>query len=237
MEQLRDTWRRADAAGADSIWVWDHFYPLYGEELGPHFEGWTLLAAAAADTSHAKLGVLVSCNTYRNPDLLVDMARTVDHISGGRAYLGLGAGWFERDYAEYGYAFGTPRSRLDNLAASIDRIAARKAKLNPPPIGELPLMIGGWAPKILGRLIARHADAWNAFGSPQEWGAKNAKLTELCHEVGRDPAAIERTVLLTDDSQVDQIDEYAAAGAAHVILTLGTPFDLVPMKRALAAKG
>ena len=233
MAELRDAWRRADAAGADSIWVWDHFYPLYGEPDGPHFEGWSLLAAAAADTSHARLGVLVSCNTYRNPELLTDMARTVDHISGGRVYLGIGAGWFEREYLDYGYEFGTPKTRLDALIASVARIRARTAKLDPPPIGKLPLLIGGWAPKIMGRLIAREADAWNAFGSPEDWAAKNTLLTELCHEVGRDPKAIERTVLV-DTRQPPRVDEYAAAGAEHIILTVGAPFDLSLVERCIA---
>ncbi|MGZ4148743.1 MAG: LLM class F420-dependent oxidoreductase [Actinomycetota bacterium] len=240
IESLRAGWREADALGADSVWTWDHFYPLYGDRDGAHFEGWSLLAAIACDTTRVRFGALVTCNSYRNPELLADMARTVDHLSGGRLYLGIGAGWFERDYQEYGYGFGTAAWRLAQLEAALPRIESRLAKLDPPPVQEkLPILIGGGGEKVTLRLVAEHADAWNGFGPPDRYAWKNATLSEWCEKVGRDPAAIERTVLI-DDDEVDRWEEFLDAGATHLIVGLGFErdtaerFDLDPLRRLLA---
>jgi probable F420-dependent oxidoreductase len=232
VEELRDAWRRADALGVDSIWTWDHFFPLYGEPAGNHFEGWTLLTAMACDTTSARIGLLVGCNSYRNPDLLADMARTVDHISGGRLYLGLGAGWFERDYDEYGYEFGTAGSRLADLADALPRIKARLARLTPGPVGPLPILIGGGGERKTLRITAEHADAWNGFGPPEQWAHKNGVLDRWCAEVGRDPSAIERTAFVDGDA-TDQAAGFVDAGATHLIVAIGHPFDLAPVERVL----
>jgi probable F420-dependent oxidoreductase len=238
VDDLRAAWRAADALGVDSIWTWDHFYPLYGDPAGNHFEAYALLAAMAAETSHATVGLLVGCNSYRNPELVADAVRTIDHISHGRAILGIGAGWFERDYDEYGYEFGTAPDRLRKLAADLPRIKSRLTKLTPPPVqAKLPIMIGGAGEKVTLRLVAEHADLWNGFGPAETWGAKNAILNEWCAKVGRDPADIERTVGLMGTHE-DQVDELLAAGAQHFIAGVGHPFDLSRVERLLeAARG
>ena len=228
-----ETVKRVEDLGVDTIWNWDHFFPLSGEKDGLHFEGWTLLTAMATLTSRAEVGCLVTCNSYRNPNLLADMARTVDHISGGRLICGLGAGWFERDYAEYGYEFGTGPSRLKDLAASLPAIVERWGKLNPAPLRKIPIMIGGGGEKVTLKLTAKYADQWNSFGPPEKWGHKNQVLTDWCNEVGRDPGEIERTVC-PNVKELDQLGEYLAVGATHFILGLGTPFDLAPVKKLVA---
>ena len=233
IDELRSAWQAADALGVDSIWTWDHFYPLYGPEDGAHFEGWSLLAAMAVDTVNARFGMLVTCNSYRNPELLADMARTVDQLSGGRLYLGIGSGWFERDYTEYGYEFGTAPGRLRALGEALPRLKDRLAKLTPGPAGDLPILIGGSGEKVTLRLVAEHGDAWNTFDPPANFAAKNAVLDEWCEKLGRDPAEIERTVAI-NASEIDQVDEFLEAGATHLIVMTGTPFDLGPVENLLA---
>ncbi len=236
IDDMREAWREAEALGVDSIWTWDHFFPLYGDADGAHFEGWSLLAAMAVETERAQLGVLVTCNSYRNPELLADIARTVDHLSGGRVILGIGAGWFEKDYQEYGYEFGTAPGRLRALEAALPRIEQRLRKLNPPPIGPLPILIGGSGEKVTLRLVAQHAAAWNTFGPPEHYAAKSRVLEQRCAEVGRDPAEIERTVAFNDAGEVDRVDAYLEVGAQHLILGRGHPFDLAPVRTLLDAR-
>jgi probable F420-dependent oxidoreductase len=188
---IRETAARAEELGADILFNWDHFYPLYGDPDGAHFECWTMLGAWAESTSRVEIGALVTCNSYRNPELLADMARTVDHISDGRLILGIGSGWFEKDYQEYGYEFGTAGGRLDILAESLPRIESRLAKLNPAPTRGIPVLIGGGGEKKTLKLVARHADIWHTFADAETLEHKLGVLRGHCADAGRDPAEIE----------------------------------------------
>jgi probable F420-dependent oxidoreductase len=194
--KLRAAVLAAEAAGFDIAYNWDHFFPLYGDPDGQHLECWTVLAAWAEATSRIELGPLVTCNSYRNPNLLADMARTVDRISGGRVILGIGSGWFERDYVEYGFEFGTAGGRLQALAAALPVIKDRLEVLNPPPHRRPPILVAGTGERRTLPLVARFADAWHAGfpDRPSELEPKVAALKARCAEIGRDPTGIEWSV-------------------------------------------
>ena len=232
---MREAWLRTEDAGADVIFNWDHFFPLYGDPDGRHFECWTQLAAMAEVTQRCELGALVSCNSYRNPNLLADMARTVDHISGGRLILGIGSGWNERDYAEYGYEFGDVASRLRDLREAMPVIERRLERMNPRPVRDpLPILIGGGGERVTLRIVAEHAHIWNAFGDPEEMRHKCGVLDDWCARVGRDPGEIERSVVVRPE-HMDRLEDYVEAGVTFLIAEAGGPdYDLGQLKRLVA---
>jgi probable F420-dependent oxidoreductase len=242
---LRDTCVAMEELGVDAVLTWDHFFPLSGDPDGMHFEAWMLLAAWAEATERVQLGVLVSAMSYRNPNLLADMARTVDHISAGRLILGIGAGWFERDYVDYGFDFGTPGSRLDALARDLPVLKDRWTRLNPLPTRAIPVLVGGGGERKTLRITAEHADIWHGFGDPATIRHKHLVLDEWCDRVGRDPLAIERSAgvaytpaRLPEDATLD------FAGQAQALFEVGTrlftislttpPYDLGPIREMLA---
>ena len=230
---MRRAWLEAEDLGVDTIFTWDHFFPLRGDANGKHFEGITTLAALAQMTSRAEVGALVICNRYRNPELLADAHRTIDHISGGRAILGIGAGWFQKDFDEYGYEFGTAPERLRELRESMPRIVDRLGKLNPPPVRKLPILIGGSGPKVTLKLVARYADMWHSFGDAEAFKTKNETLLQHCADLGRDETEIERTWGVFDDV-MEHADSLREAGVQHLIVGVGgdgSGYDLSVVKR------
>lgn len=225
MAALLGAAKRAEEVGCDSLWTWDHFHPLYGEPEGPHFEGWVTLTAMAMSTERIQVGHLVACHSYRNPDLVADMARTLQHAAGDRVVLGLGSGWFQKDYDAYGYEFGTAISRLRRFEADLPRYLDRLAALNPAPISKIPLLIGGGGEKVTLKIVAKYADAWNLVGANHEvFAHKNKVLDQHCADLGRDPSSIERTALI-GPGDLPFVEAFVEAGANHLILQTPAPFE------------
>jgi alkanesulfonate monooxygenase SsuD/methylene tetrahydromethanopterin reductase-like flavin-dependent oxidoreductase (luciferase family) len=201
---------RADRLGYDSIWTWDHLYPIVGSDEGPMFEGWLSLAAWAETTERARIGLMVGANTFRNPAVVSKMATTLDHISGGRAILGIGGAWFETEHRAFGLEFGSsPGERLRWLEEAVGIMrgmlhgeepsgsryyAAQDVRNDPPPVQErLPILIGGGGERRTLRIVARYADACNVGGGFENVKRKDEILRRHCEEVGRDESEIERT--------------------------------------------
>jgi alkanesulfonate monooxygenase SsuD/methylene tetrahydromethanopterin reductase-like flavin-dependent oxidoreductase (luciferase family) len=209
--ELREAGIRADGLGYDSLWTWDHLYPIVGSDDGPIFEGWLTLAAWAEATETARIGLMVGANTFRNPALVAKMATTLDHISHGRAILGIGGAWFETEHVAYGIEYGgSPGERLRWLEEAVkimrgmlhgeepsgDRFyTTRSVRNDPAPVQDrLPLLIGGGGERKTLRIVARHADAMNVGGGFDNVRRKDEILRRHCDEVGRDESEIERTV-------------------------------------------
>ena len=234
--QIRRACAAAEDVGVDMVFNWDHFWPLGrgSQAEGKHFECWTMLGAWAESTSRVEFGPLVSAIGYRNPDLLADMARTVDHISGGRLVLGVGAGFREKEYAEYGFPFGTPAERASQLEAGLARIGRRLAALNPPPVRKIPILVAGAGERKTLALAARHADIWNALlPDAESYQRKSRLLDEHCARIGRDPGTIERSVLVAGPPEILG-EQHLALGASLFIVLMNPQDDLAEVERWVA---
>lgn len=226
--KLRAAAVEAERLGYDAVFNWDHFFPLYGGG-DRHLECWTVLAAWAEATTRIEIGPLVTCYSYRNPNLLADMARTVDRISAGRLVLGIGAGWFRRDYDDYGFEFGTWKSRFDALGEGLSLIEQRMTRLDPAPHRRIPLLVGGVGERRTLPLVAQHATMWHAMfpDRPGDLQPKIDRLRELCAGVGRDPDDVECWVGVEPDDLdrfLDQdADTYVAMGFSGFTLGFNGP--------------
>ncbi|MCU1535316.1 MAG: flavin-dependent oxidoreductase, F420-dependent methylene-tetrahydromethanopterin reductase [Glaciihabitans sp.] len=237
--KIRETVGALEDIGVDVIFNWDHFYPLNGDPDGLHFESWTMLAAIAEQTSRVEFGALVNCNSYRNADLQADMARTIDHISAGstgvgRFIFGTGSGWFEKDYDNYGYEFGTVGGRLDALADNLPRIEARWGVLNPPPTRRIPVLIGGGGEKKTLRIVAQHADIWHSFSDPETLKRKLGILAEHGKAVGRDTSEIEISTELRGSTEADAAQLHELGTSLFTVGLSGPDYDLAPVKKWIA---
>jgi F420-dependent oxidoreductase-like protein len=257
---LERFWKDADELGFNGVWNYDHFYGLYlaGQPLElPTLEAWTTLAAMAKVTTRARIGCMVTGVTYRHPAVLANMAVSVDHISGGRLEFGIGAAWHEPEHLTYGIEFpsaGTRIAMLDEACEIIRRLwtedkvdhEGRFWKLHdaicePKPVqSRIPIVIGGSGPRKTLRVVAKHADEWNApAATADDYRKLSAILDEHCATVGREPSEIRRSVQMflfsNDDRTIDavptQIDELEEAGVEHVVLSFYSPPSTEVLKR------
>jgi probable F420-dependent oxidoreductase len=235
--QIRDAWVAAEAAGVDSIFVWDHFFPPFDDPGAgvANFECWSLLAAMAEATERVRIGPLVSCVPFRNPHLIADLARTVDHISGSRLILGLGPGWYEYEFTEYGYSFKSAGQRLAEFEDSLKVIRSRLERLSPPPLQRpMPVVIGSKGLRVGLRLVARYADIWHAPAPFGQLSALSRALDEWCEVEGRDPESVERWTAIPDDD-IENAAEYQALGFSQLIVDLTGPvYDFGPLRELLS---
>jgi alkanesulfonate monooxygenase SsuD/methylene tetrahydromethanopterin reductase-like flavin-dependent oxidoreductase (luciferase family) len=234
--------RFAEDLGFDGAWGFDHFQPMYGEGPGEIFEGMTTLAALTGLTSRIRLGLLVTGVTYRHPSVFATQALTVDHASHGRFELSLGAAWFDKEHTELGIPYPSTSGRFDLLEDALEIVtrlftgevvsydgrvvSLRDAQLRPLPVQRPhpPIWIGGNGPRRTLPLVARYADVWHAWGTPNSLRETNARLDELAVAAGRDPSAIMRASSLSLDD-LDEARKHAAKwrDAGYGYLVCGWP--------------
>lgn len=252
-DRLEQFWRDADDLGFHAVWNYDHFYGLgmgLTDQAQDTLEGWTTLAAMAKVVTRARIGCMVTGVTYRHPAVLANMAVAVDHISGGRLEVGIGAAWHEPEHRGYGIPYPSPGTRiamLDEALTVIKKLWTEErssfsgthyelndALCNPKPVQRPhpPIVVGGTGEKKMLRVVATHADEWNGVSfDPSEWGRLNRVLDEHCSAIGRDPTQIRRGVqLFLHPANADQFDQqlsllpvYEQNGCEHVILSLYQP--------------
>ena len=258
---LVERWRAFEALGFDSAWDCDHFIQP-SRPTGPYFEAWTLLAALAAVTDRIRIGVLVSCNTFRHPSLLAKEALTVDHVSNGRLELGLGAGWYEPEHPMFGIDMPPPGELVARYREAVELVdgllrndttsyagrfyQVREAPMRPRPVQQPrpPLMLAAHKRKML-RIVAEYADTWNSFGTVDEMRARNAILDEHCAEIGRDPRTIVRSLYgwaammphdpwQSLDAFQDMVGRYAEAGVNEFLIDQPRPEQQAVLERVAA---
>lgn len=260
--ELIGQWQRAEALGFDSVWIPDHFISVFRPER-PFMEGWTLLAALATLTSRVRLGVLVSCNTFRHPALLAKQAVTVDHVSHGRLELGIGTGWVEDEHRLYGLRYPDAAERVDLFGEAIQIVDAllrndvtsfqgkhyslTDAPFRPRPVQQPrpPLTLAAHSPRML-RLIAPYVDRWNSMGSPSEMRERGERLAEACRAIGRDPSRVIRSLLYVPaimpderpwasvEAFADVAGRFAEAGVTELILQPPLDDDWTVVERVAA---
>ena len=245
---IRQACATPEEIGVDVIFTWDHFYPLYGDarrralrvldrarRLGRgHRRG-----SRSARWSPATATATRTCSPTWPAPSTTSAPRTAPAV-----ILGIGSGWFERDYDEYGYEFGTAGGRLDALDRDLPVIKARWAKLNPPPTRDIPVLIGGGGERKTLRIVAEQADIWHGFGAPETIAHKHAVLDEWCATVGRDPGEIERSAGVSPKPgrHPEDVADYAAGAEAlydvgtrlFTVGLSGPDYDLGPVRDLVA---
>ena len=255
--ELVEQFQWADETGWDSAWGFDHFFSLHeGDEMGVCLEGWTMLGAMAVLTSNIQLGLMVTGITHRYPSVLLKQAVTVDHASGGRCILGVGASWNAREHAAFGIPFPAPGVRVGMFgeAMEIHRRSETEERVNfggehyeldnapfePKPIfGHIPVMVGSTGKRMM-RYVARYADMWDGGGSPEEFAAHGERLNRLCGEIGRDPNEICWSLqagsrhLASEDAFRRHVQAYAEVGVRAFLMVIPTGTPTVTMNRIAA---
>lgn len=222
LPEMREQWQFAEDTGWDSAWAFDHFFSLRDDEMGPCLDGWTLLAAMAERTERVQMGLMVTGLTHRNPAILLKQAVTVDHVSGGRLILGVGASWNDREHEAYGIEFPSPKVRVDRFGEAMEMFRQLEtqerttfegenyslvnAPFEPKPVfGHMPILVGSRGKRMM-RYIAKYADQWDGNGTPEEYAEHSRRLDDNCREIGRDPSEIRRC--LTSDAGLDSEDAF-----------------------------